>query len=45
MDMKNIDWLAVRGDYKEVLRQPTLIAKDLTLNSNQNGAWKGKTQF
>lgn len=33
MDMKNIDKLAIWGECKKLLRQPTLIAKDLTLNS------------
>lgn len=40
--MKNIDRLAV---YKLLLRQPTLIAKDLTLNSTKTDSWRGKSRF
>lgn len=35
MDMKNIDRLAVWREGKKLLRQPTLTAKDLTVNPNQ----------
>lgn len=44
-DMKNIDWLAVWEEYKKLLRQPTLNAKDLILNSNQIEPGKEKTRF
>lgn len=38
MDMKNIDRLAVWGECKKLQRQPTLIGKDLTLNSILNSS-------